>query len=65
MSCMQCSQLNEGSSGAPAPSMMGEVKKVMNLVYHTLQSQFVPEVSYDGLEVRQTLLATIRVSIRC
>jgi hypothetical protein len=41
---------------------MGEVKKVMNVVYHTLQPQFVPETLYDGLKIRQTLMATLRVS---
>ncbi|KDQ71505.1 hypothetical protein L798_11867 [Zootermopsis nevadensis] len=49
-----------GSSGPAVPNVMAEVKKVMNLVYHTLQPQFVPEASYDGLKIRQTLMATLR-----
>jgi hypothetical protein len=39
-----------------------EVKKVMNAVYHTLQPHFLPEVSYDGLKIRQTLMSIILVN---
>jgi hypothetical protein len=39
-----------------------EVKKVMNMLYYTLHPHFVPEVSYDGLAIRQILKSVIRVN---
>jgi len=33
----------------------------MNILYHRLQPQFVPSMSYDGLQIRHIFMATIRV----
>jgi hypothetical protein len=41
--------------------MLDEVKKVMNVLYHRLHSQFMPSMSYEGLQIRQIFMATIRV----
>lgn len=37
------------------------VKQVMNRVYHTLRGEFLPDKSYDGEEIKQILMSTIRV----
>jgi len=48
------------SSGAADSNILDEVKKVMNILYHRLQPQFVPSMSYDGLQIRHIFMATIR-----
>ncbi|KAJ4429257.1 hypothetical protein ANN_26260 [Periplaneta americana] len=53
-------RLEETTTTSATPSVLTEVKKVMNLVYHTLQPQFTPETLYDGSKIRQMLMATIR-----
>ncbi|XP_023724326.1 uncharacterized protein LOC111873650 [Cryptotermes secundus] len=53
-------QFQEGSSSASAPNVVDEVKKVMNVLYHMLQPHFVPQVSYDGLKIRRTVMSNIR-----
>ena len=61
MNCVFCWQLYEHSSGAADYNMLDGVKKVMNVLYHRLHSQFMPSMSYNGLQIRHIFMATIRV----
>lgn len=61
MNCVFCWQHYDRSSGAADSNVLDEVKKVMNILYHRLQPQFVPSMSYDGLQIRHIFMATIRV----
>jgi hypothetical protein len=56
-----CWQRYDRSSGAADSNIQDEVKKVMNILYHRLQPQFMPSTSYDGLQIRHIFMATIRV----
>ena len=62
MNCVFYWQLYEHSSRALDSKTLDEMKKVMNILYHKLQSQFMPSMSYDGLQIRHTFMSTIRVS---
>lgn len=61
MNCVFCWQHYDRSSGAADSNIQDEVKKVMNILYHRLQPQFMPSTSYDGLQIRHIFMATIRV----
>lgn len=61
MDCVFCWQHYDRSSSAADSNILDEVKKVMNILYHTLQPQFVPSMSYDGLQIRHSFMTTIRV----
>lgn len=61
MVCVFCWQHYDRSSSAADSNILDEVKKVMNILYHRLQPQFVPSMSYDGLQIRHSFMATIRV----
>ena len=59
--CWPYTCIYDRSSGAADSNILDEVKKVMNILYHRLQPQFVSSMSYDGLQISHIFMATIRV----
>ncbi|GBM84370.1 FK506-binding protein 15 [Araneus ventricosus] len=54
-------QLRAAGSGPVSSNFSGEIRKVMNVLFKTLQGKFDPNSSYEGSKVLEVALQSIRV----